>query len=123
MFGGGETTTSLGRYTFPVYIMDNKNELHCVNLVMEIVEQDIIMLMGANSLKNGDAIIDIGKLTMSFPKLFQETQFNNGSFYYLSKKDLYNLLFTGKKLSITSGFLRFRPLYDEFLHIVKRRRL
>ena len=55
--------------------MDNKNELHCVNLVMEIVEQDIIMLLGANSLRNGDAIIDIGKLTMSFPKLFQETQF------------------------------------------------
>merc|ERR1711893_522437 len=46
MFGGGETTTSLGRYKFPVYIMDDKNELHSVNLVMEIVEQDIIMLLG-----------------------------------------------------------------------------
>merc|ERR1711893_60033 len=42
---------------------------------MEIVEQDIIMLLGANSLRNGDAIIDIGNLKMSFPKLFQNTQF------------------------------------------------
>ena len=55
--------------------MDNKNEPHCVNLVMEIVEQDIIMLLGANSLWNGDAILDIGKLTMSLSKLFKDTQF------------------------------------------------
>lgn len=75
MFGGGELTTSLGKYTFPVYFMDDKNELHSANLAMEVVEQDIIMLMGANSLKNGDAIIDIGNQKMSFPKVFPNTQF------------------------------------------------
>ena len=74
-FGGGETTTSLGRYTFPVYIMDDRDQLHSVNLVMEVVECDIIMLLGANSLRNGDAVIDIGNLKMTFPKLFPGTNF------------------------------------------------
>merc|ERR1711893_274280 len=44
MFGGGETTTSLGKYTFPVYIMDDRDDLHSVNITMEVVEQDIVML-------------------------------------------------------------------------------
>ena len=41
--------------------MDDKDQLHKVNLVMEVVECDIIMLLGANSLINGDAVIDVGK--------------------------------------------------------------
>ena len=69
-FGGGETTVSLGKYTFPVYVMDNDNNLHIVNLAMEVVEVDIIMLLGANSLNKGGAILDLGNLMLTLPETF-----------------------------------------------------
>ena len=69
-FGGGETTSSLGRYTFPVHLMDDKNQLHAVNIAMEVVECDIIMLLGGNSLINGAALIDIGNGKLTLPKIF-----------------------------------------------------
>ena len=72
-FGGGETTRSLGKFTFPIHLMDEDNNIHSVNLGMEVVEQDIIMLLGANSLSKGSAILDIGNLNITFPEAFGST--------------------------------------------------
>ena len=69
-FGGGETTISLGKYTFPILFMDESNELHYLFLAMEVVEQDIIMLLGANSLTKAGALLDCGNLTLTLPTMF-----------------------------------------------------
>ena len=97
IFGGGETTKSLGIYTFPVYLMDEKNDLHKLFLRMEIVEQDIIMLLGTNSLIRAGATLDLGNNVMVLPKLCNDAKFplfyDSGHFiipfYTLSKEDGY----------------------------------
>ena len=96
-FGGGETTRSLGKYTFPVMFMDETNELHYLFLAMEIVEQDIIMLLGANSLTKVGALLDCGGLTLTLPEMFgSDVKFpmnysSSGhltlNFYNLTKED------------------------------------
>ena len=78
--------------------MDESNEMHGVSLVMEIVEQDIIMLLGANSLIKAGAVLDLGNLHMTLPVLFGDTRFplryeDTGhfslDFYNLTKEDGY----------------------------------
>ena len=66
---------------------------------MEVVEQDIIMLLGANSLSKGSAILDIGNLNITFPEAFGSTvrfpinYADSGhftmNFYSLAKEDGY----------------------------------
>ena len=97
VFGGGETTKSLGKFTIPVYLMDSKNELHMVFIGLEVVEQDIIMLLGANSLTKAEASLDLGQMIMTLPKISQQARFplryTNGHFiipfFSLSKEDGY----------------------------------
>ena len=51
-------------------MMDSDNKLHIVNLAMEVVEVDIFMLLGANSLNKGAAILDLGNLMLTLPETF-----------------------------------------------------
>ena len=97
VFGGGETTKSLGKFTIPVYLMDSENELHMVFIGLEVVEQDIIMLLGTNSLTKAEASLDLGNMIMTLPKISQQARFplryTNGHFimpfFSLSKEDGY----------------------------------
>ena len=95
VFGGGEETRSLGKYTIPAYFMDENNKMHMLFLALEIVEQDIIMLLGSNSLTKAEAILDFGKKHLTLPKMCGESnfpfQYINGhyvmNFYNLAKED------------------------------------
>ena len=95
VFGGGEKTKSLGKYTIPVYFMDTDNNMHMLFLALEVVEQDIVMLLGSNSLTKAEAILDLGKQFLALPKMFAGVNFPfhyiNGhyilNFYNLAKED------------------------------------
>ena len=69
IFGGGETTKSIGCCTFPIYIMDDRNCMQMIQIKMEIVEVDIIMLLGANGLSRTGAVLDLGNCILTLPKL------------------------------------------------------
>lgn len=60
-FGGGETRRSRGRVKLPVVLGDKK-----VTVTAELVEADIPLLIGANSMETADAVIDFGRNTATF---------------------------------------------------------
>ena len=60
-FGGGEKRTSLKRIGLPAMIGDIK-----VTIVTEIVDADIPLLIGANSLEVSKAVIDFGGMNARF---------------------------------------------------------
>ena len=135
-FGGGETTVSLGKYTFPVFLMDESNEMHGISLIMEIVEQDIIMLLGSNSLTKAGTVLDLGNLHMTLPTLFGDTKFplrfeDTGhfslDFYNLTKEDGYTAAqtflaeesWTQETASSLLNFVKFKKR-TEFKDVAQR---
>ena len=64
-FGGGEVRKSKGLLTLPTIIGEKK-----INITVEVVDAPIPLLIGANSLKAGKAILDFHKFKATF---FEET--------------------------------------------------
>ena len=68
-FGGGERAPSLGTVTFPVYLLDEKKEPHLINIKTEVVEADIVLLFGGNSILKSGAIMDYPNLKLTMTTL------------------------------------------------------
>ena len=60
-FGGGERRLSQGTLSLPVVLGDKK-----MNLTIEIVDAQIPLLIGSNSMKHGNAVIDFTNNTATF---------------------------------------------------------
>ena len=73
-FGGGEKAPSIARVTFPILIMDVAQNLHLVQICTEVVEADIVLLLGGNSLRKAQAILDFSRLTLSLPSLGKDVR-------------------------------------------------
>ena len=59
-FGGGERRDSLGLVTIPSYVLDDELQAHMILVKVEIVDADICMLLGGNSLEVAQATLDLG---------------------------------------------------------------
>ena len=64
-FGGGEVRKSVGLLTLPVVIGEVK-----INITIEVVEAEIPLLIGSNSMKAGKSILNFQQFTATF---FDET--------------------------------------------------
>ena len=69
-FGGGEITKSLGKVYLPIYIKDNCDDMLMMMIGVEVVECDIIFLLGAESLEKAGAIFDISESSLTLKKAF-----------------------------------------------------
>ena len=96
-FGGGEITKSLGRVSLPIYIRDDHDRLHMIVLRVEVVECDIIFLLGAESLEKAGAIFDIANSSLTLKKAvgkdisFPVLKHNSGHFrlpFYVMTEEL-----------------------------------
>ena len=61
IFGAGEKSRSLGVVTIPIYLKDSEDNLHLIKLNVEIVNIDIVMLLGSKSMSKAGAIIDLAR--------------------------------------------------------------
>ena len=61
VFGGGEKSRSLGLVTLPLYFKDEQDYPHLIKHSVEILDIDIVMLLGSKSLSQAGAIIDLVK--------------------------------------------------------------
>ena len=73
-FGGGEKAPSIARVTFPIYIMDDTQNAHLIQICTEVVEADIVLLFGGNSLRKAKAVLDFSRLTLSLPGLGKDVR-------------------------------------------------
>ena len=68
-FGGGERAPSLGTVTFPCYLLDDKQEPHHIWIKTEVVEANIVLLFGGNSLLKAGAVMNYPKLSLAMGSL------------------------------------------------------
>ena len=73
-FGGGETTSSLGRIKIPIYLQNEYGLPKQAVIGVEVVEQDIIFLLGSKSLKTAGAMIDYHRQLISFKLFFGDNE-------------------------------------------------
>ena len=73
-FGGGERAPSMGTVTFPCYIRDDKDNLHLISIKTEVVEADIVLLFGGNSLIKAEAVMDYKELSLAMPTLGEQVK-------------------------------------------------
>ena len=64
-FGGGEKRSSLGKVLIPGIVLDEDHQAHQIQIAVEIVDVDLPMLLGANSLNKAEGTITAG----AFPYL------------------------------------------------------
>ena len=59
-FGGGERRDSLGQVIIPGFVLDEDHQAHRVAIRVELVDADIDMLLGLNSLDIAEATMTLG---------------------------------------------------------------
>ena len=75
-FGGGTVTSSLGKVKIPVYFQNEHGTMNQAVIAVEVVQQDIIFLLGSKSLSASGAQIDYQSNLISFNSFFgKDTRF------------------------------------------------
>ena len=64
VFGGGEKSRSMGLVMLPLYFKDEQDYPHLIKLSVEILDIDIVMLLGSKSLSKAGAVIDLVRNTL-----------------------------------------------------------